>query len=152
MKYYIATGLENAAQAVMLHDLISTVPDMEITYNWMKHGSVKEDLAKLEEVCIAEMEGICNADVVIVLMPGGRGTHTEFGMALAWGKAIILCSPGEDGHAIFEPGEATCAFYHAPQIFRVQTVADVIGILWRLDRFNSGMTTPGAWIPPADTD
>ena len=36
------------------------------------------------------MEGIKRADAVIVLMPGGYGTHVEIGAAIALGKPILI--------------------------------------------------------------
>ena len=43
-----------------------------------------------------EIEAIRNADVLIVLLPGGLGTHVEIGAALALGKPVILHAPNRE--------------------------------------------------------
>jgi hypothetical protein len=37
-----------------------------------------------------------NADFLIVLLPGGKGTHVELGIALAQHKRVYLYSANED--------------------------------------------------------
>ena len=90
-----------------------------ITYDWTAHGSVWKDGAdRIRKVAQAEMQGVLDADYVVVLLPGGRGTHTELGMALADGKPVILYGTDDDFS-----GPKTCAFYHHPLVRR----------LWHLD-------------------
>ncbi len=63
---------------------------------------------------------------MIVLLPGGRGTHTELGIALGSGKRVILVAYfGED---LDEKGR-TCAFYlHS----HVTIVRDAARLEWFL--------------------
>ena len=61
-------------------------------------------------------ERVKDADVVILLSPRGKGTHTEFGMALAWGKKVYLCH-GDD--SLFRGDENTSTFYCLPQVHRL---------------------------------
>ena len=77
----------------------------------MKESSTE----RLAEVGQKEFNGVMDADVVIVLTPQGRGTHTEFGMALAFGKAIYLCHSDE---MYFKCDDNTSAFYWLPQVKR----------------------------------
>ena len=42
------------------------------------------------EYATFESQGILDSDVVIILLPAGRGAHIELGMALALNKRIIL--------------------------------------------------------------
>ena len=63
-----------------------------------------------------EFQGVKDADVVILLSPRGKGTHTEFGMALAWGKKVYLCH-GDD--SLFRGDENTSTFYCLPQVHRL---------------------------------
>jgi hypothetical protein len=82
MKYYIATSLERAA----FHNLVRE--DLkkfrcEVTYDWTTHGSVKNtSKARLQEVAHAEFQGILESDFVLVLLPGGKGTHAELVLLL----------------------------------------------------------------------
>lgn len=56
------------------------------------------------------------ADIVFVLLPGGFGTHVELGMALGFGKKVIVHSVDPD---IFTKTQGTCAFYHHPIVFKL---------------------------------
>ena len=97
-------------QAFLHKQLSANLIDLvhEITYDWTQHGSVQDDgPERIAEVAAAESRGVYLADAVIVLLPGGRGTHAELGMAYALGKRIFIHGPraGEDGRE--------CAFYYA---------------------------------------
>ena len=67
-----------------------------------------------------EQKGIIEADIVIILLPAGRGTHIELGMALALNKKIFLCSSTKEEFSI----ENTVNFYQLPQIRRLDGSAD----------------------------
>lgn len=116
MKFYIASKLENAARVRELAEALKA-RGWRQTYDWTVHGSVRGDRERLKETACAEWGGVQDADIIIVLLPGGRGTHTEFGMALAMGKDIVLHS---EDPAPFEPAsEETSAFYWAPGVTRL---------------------------------
>ena len=120
MQFYIATKLENHAEHNRLRDWL-TERGHQITYDWTRHGPVfSKGLRVVREVAIAECRGVAQADVVIVLWPGGRGTHVELGVAIALGKWVILCSPLGEHH---EATKETCAFYHHPNVTLVRTIA-----------------------------
>ena len=113
MKFYIATSLSR----VMAHH---TVRDSlkqrghEISYDWTLHGSVKSvSKERLKEVALLELEGVSEADFIVVLLPGGHGTHLELGFALAKEKRVFLHS---EDPLFFELGAQTNAFYHHPDI------------------------------------
>lgn len=42
------------------------------------------------EYAKSEFQGIIDSDVVIILLPAGRGTHIELGMALALNKKVYM--------------------------------------------------------------
>ena len=127
MRFYVASKLENATRVRALRDRLVALGH-EPTYDWTAHGSVQDQgEERIREVAIAEMMGVLLADVVIVLFPGGRGTHTELGAALAHavlngrgGKRVVLIGdpPIEDGR--------TCAFYHHPLVVRVASEDEFI--------------------------
>jgi hypothetical protein len=85
MKFYIATGLENvAAQQALKLELEAL--GHKCTYDWSPHApaSVKLNPEQIREAAAAEAQGVREAELMIVLLPGGRGTHAELGMAIAW--------------------------------------------------------------------
>ena len=89
----------------------------KLTYDWTLHGSVKSvSKRRLQEVSLKELSGIASADWVIVLLPGGKGTHVELGFAIGRGKNVILHSEDD---ALFELGPETNAFFHYPKLTRL---------------------------------
>src|SRR6185312_5761738 len=83
VKFYIASRLEAAPRVRELKTILESYGH-EHTYDWTVHGSVQNDGADvIREVSEREVLGVVNADANIVLLPGGRGTHTELGIAIA---------------------------------------------------------------------
>lgn len=111
MRFYVASGLENRDRAREIIQLLSERGHMP-TYDWTAHGDVRgEGAERLMAVASNEVSAVRDAELVIVMLPGGQGTHTELGIALATraNKRILLWSAtGEE----FEDGPKTCAFYH----------------------------------------
>lgn len=129
--FYIASSLENHAAVRELADRLIAAGHYH-TYDWTKHGSVQAGgEAVWRAVAQDETNGVVDADVVIVLLPGRRGTHVEFGIALGrvysdWpaDKIIIV---GSD-EALLEAGR-TCIFYHHPSVQRAPDVAAALALL-----------------------
>ncbi len=116
MKYYIATSTARAAAHNQVRDALNELGH-EITYDWTSHGSVREtSQARLQEVAHAEFQAILDADFVVVLLPGGKGTHAELGFAIAAKKGVFIHS---EDPAVFEPGSEVCAFYHHADVTRL---------------------------------
>lgn len=126
LHYYIATKLERHADHNLVRDTMAA-QGHTITYDWTTHGSVREEgSARMREAADGMVRGVLDADLVIVLLPGGRGTHAELGMALAAGIPVILHA--EDA-AMFESPDETICFYHHPLC--LQVVSSPLDELWR---------------------
>lgn len=83
MKIYVASGLENRERASKLISALR-MSGHEITYDWTSHGDVRDrGEAVMRETSQNEMQGVIDSDLFIALLPGGKGTHTELGAALA---------------------------------------------------------------------
>ena len=123
MKYYIATSLSRASAHNKVRDSLK-IWGHEISYDWTLHGSVKSvSKERLREVASLELDGVSKADFVIVLLPGGNGTHLELGFAIAKEKKVFLHS---EDPLVFELGPQTNAFYYHPDVIRlVCPLADV---------------------------
>jgi hypothetical protein len=122
--FYIASSLENVENVKRLRDeLVSR--GWTHTYDWSTHGSVQDDPSRWRAVARAEVDGVIQADTVIVLMPGGRGTHVELGIALGI-RAYVEWDNGCLTPAIHligdDPNPRTCVFYHHPAVVRHATV------------------------------
>ena len=109
MLIYIASRLENYRQVQAVRDALIQDGHV-ITYDWTQHNSVaQQGIERLKEVAENERRGVVSADAVVVLLPGGRGTHAELGIACALNIPVMLIT---DNHrAYFLPDENTCAFY-----------------------------------------
>ena len=135
-KYYIASGLENAAAVRELKQILDAA-GWHHTYDWTVHGSVYgEGADRLAEVAAAESAGVIDAEVVVALLPGGRGTHTELGMAIACGEFDIgtedrvrICVYSATPEKDFGTNGTTCAFYHHPLVERFSDMSEMINSL-----------------------
>jgi len=118
-RFYLATQKDRAAQAAAIAEAMKA-HGWEQTFAWT--GQDEEGPEKHARTAVAELNGVREADVLIVLLPGGRGTHVEIGAALALGKPVILHSP--DRKTLDAP--YPCPFYYHPfvKIF-VSEVLDV---------------------------
>ena len=115
MNFYIATKLENARKARDLATILKSWGWYQ-TYDWTVHGRVYGENS-LGTVALNELNGVSSADLVILLLPGEKGTHTELGVAL--GKRVKVVIHSEDP-AFFNPyDQKTCSFYWDPSVERV---------------------------------
>lgn len=114
MKFYIGASFKNCNLVNQIsQDLINQ--GWVHTYNWANEiveEETEEDLIRFTKL---EKDGIANADVIIIFLPAGRGTHVELGYALAKNKQIFLYSTdGEDFNV-----KDTVNFYFDTNITRV---------------------------------
>jgi hypothetical protein len=126
MKYYIATSLKRIKAHNMVRDALNKLGH-EITYDWTKHGNVKNtSISRLKEVAHSEINGVKEATFIVVLLPGGIGTHTELGASIAYNKIIFLHSLDEK---VFQHGEEFAfAFYHHNQVTRINCSLENLAI------------------------
>ncbi len=143
-KFYIASKLENAPQVRWLADKLIAL-GWEHTYDWTVHGSVQGDADRCREVSEKETCGVLEAEVIIFLLPGGRGTHTELGIAI--GSTVLAAALCEEANIGLEMDErrivvysgnpsldfgsdgTTCAFYHHPLVERFDDMDVMFGSL-----------------------
>ncbi len=119
MKFYIGSGFKNC-ELVNYYSKALEENGWSHTYNWTKNISGRvtiEDLVKYSEL---EIKGIVDSDAVIILLPAGRGTHIELGMALALNKKIFLCADSKEEFGI----ENTVNFYQLPDCMKLVGSAD----------------------------
>lgn len=128
MNYYIATSTERIFVHNQVRDDLKKL-GLEITYDWTTNGNIRSTSKKcLQEAAFQMHRGILKSDFVLVLLPGGKGTHTEIGLSIASSKRVFLHS--EDPMA-FELGPQICAFYHHPDAVRfVCPIDQVAKTLW----------------------
>lgn len=105
-KFYISSAFKNAGNVKRLASLLETI-GWEQAFDWTKYTDTKDfDAVKIAE---AEMQGIRDADIVIVLLPGGYGTHAELGAANILGKKVYLWAGKDNADTIID--RKNCIFY-----------------------------------------
>ena len=85
MKFYIGSGFKNAE---LVNEFSKKLQNYgwQHTYNWAENIKENETIEDLIEYSKLEQKGIEEADAVIIILPAGRGTHVELGMAIALNK------------------------------------------------------------------
>ena len=130
MKFYIASSLMKYEQVRDLSRLLKNA-GWEHTYDWTLHCPVKvTDVETLKSIGEKEYEGIKQSDVVIILTPQGRGTHTELGIAIALGKKVYICHHDD---TFFKCDDNTSTFYWLSQVNQlIGNVGDIASELLKL--------------------
>jgi len=116
MRFYIASGLENAQNVRVAARTLTELGHVH-AYDWTRHGDVRsEGGERLAEVAAAELAAVTSSELVLVMLPGGCGTHTELGAALAAPGDRQVWIYGDE--SFFASGGSTCAFYFHPRVRR----------------------------------
>jgi len=108
-RFYLATRKDRSEQAASLLEALKA-RGWERTFVWTAQDETTTD--GYGEVALKELAGVREADVLIVLLPGGYGTHVEIGAALALGKPVILHAP--DHKTLETP--YPCIFHYHPGV------------------------------------
>lgn len=113
MKFYVASSLANREDVRSVSSELMN-RGFTHTYDWTVNGRA-DTYQALETIGIKEKEAIMASDMVIILLPGGKGSHIEMGIAMGAGKKVYLHSFDE---AVFNIEQAS-TFYLLPEIERI---------------------------------
>jgi nucleoside 2-deoxyribosyltransferase len=112
MKFYIASRFSHCERVRDLAGKLKAAGWIQ-TYDWTISHVAEETLDMFRDIAQTEVNAVRDADVVIILAPGGKGTHVELGMAIALGKKIYLCHADD---TYFLSKENTTTFYWLPSV------------------------------------
>ncbi|WZY00569.1 nucleoside 2-deoxyribosyltransferase [Bacillus sp. FSL W7-1360] len=122
--FYIASSFRNRTQVQFVRDALIEA-GLSCTYDWTKHGRATT-VAQLKEIGEKEMKAVRLADIMIILLPAGKGSHVELGLAIAEQKAIYLYSSGGEALA----PEVASTFYYLPGIYHCTgTLDDLVQVV-----------------------
>jgi hypothetical protein len=109
-KFYVASSFQNVDIVRFVSGQLKKMGYVH-TYDWTKNkrASTIEDL---KEIGQEEKIAVMAADFLIVLLPAGKGSHIELGIALGQGKKIYLYSDNNEVRNF----EITSTFYHLPEV------------------------------------
>lgn len=123
---YVATKLENIEKA---RECVAKFKEkgIEIQYDWTEHGSLQAVSAeKRAGFAAKEVEGARTCDILVAILPGGRGTHCEIGVALGLKKPVILVVEDE---GFIEGAEGYfCLFYYHPLVRWVRSIEQAVEV------------------------
>ena len=113
MNFYIASSFQNKQHVQTLAAELKR-HGFKHTYDWTKNekAATFDELASIGE---AELEAVKKADILIVLLPGGKGTHIELGIAL--GRNIPVYLFNQKG---FQNAKEASSFYYTSGVTRVE--------------------------------
>ena len=109
-KFYVASGFKNKEIVRYVSQYLKNKGFIH-TYDWTqnKRASTFENL---KEIGHQERNAVLESDFIIVILPGGKGSHIELGIALGQGKKIYLYSPDGELNNL----DTTSTFYHLPEV------------------------------------
>ncbi|WP_096187365.1 nucleoside 2-deoxyribosyltransferase [Evansella halocellulosilytica] len=109
-KFYVASSftnfeiVRNVARQLMQKGFLHT-------YDWTANDRA-DTIEKLKKIGQEEKEAVRDSDFIVIILPGGKGTHIELGIALGLNKRIYLYSPNEE---INDPSISS-TFYQLPEV------------------------------------
>ncbi|MGM0835143.1 MAG: nucleoside 2-deoxyribosyltransferase [Bacillota bacterium] len=118
MKFYVASSFINIEQVRYVSGKLKSMGHIH-TYDWTQNerASTLEDLRQIGQL---EKEAVTEADLLVVLLPGGKGSHIELGIALGLNKKIVLYSPDQSIYNF----TTTTTFYHLPEVEKITGTLD----------------------------
>lgn len=109
-KFYVASGFKNK-QAVRSVSKCLKEKGFIQTYDWTANNRASE-IKELKRIGLLEKKAVMDADFLIVLLPAGKGSHIELGIALGLEKPVYLYSPNDE---VNHP-DTTSTFYHLDNV------------------------------------
>lgn len=128
-RFYVASSFRNIDNVRYIAQTLESRGYVN-TYDWTQNVSSRDagavTLGDLRSIGQHERDAVVSADVVVILLPGGRGAHVELGMAIAQGRRIILHSTDE----VIANIETTSTFYHLPEVEKCHgTLDDLLAMI-----------------------
>lgn len=122
-KFYVASSFRNIVNVRYVAQTLEGngyVNAFDWTQQHIGGDTAKVTLGDLRSIGQRERDAVMGADVVVVLLPGGKGTHVELGIAIVQSKRIILHSPEDFNNNL----DATSTFYHLPELEKCHGTLD----------------------------
>ena len=128
-RFYVASSFRNIVNVRYVAQILESKGYIN-TYDWTQNASARDagtvTLGDLRSVGQHERDAVTGADVVVILLPGGKGTHVELGMAIALGRRTILHPPDE----VINNFETNSTFYHLPELEKCHgTLDDLLAMI-----------------------
>ena len=124
MKFYIASSFKNIDKVRYVSKRLKEKGFIH-TYDWTLNENITT-LEELMEIGQKETNAVIEADIVVVLLPAGKGSHVELGIAIGNSKKIYLYSSNNE----IDNLETTSTFYQLPEINKcIGTLEELVNII-----------------------
>jgi nucleoside 2-deoxyribosyltransferase len=120
MNFYIGSGFANIHQVRELAAFLKE-QGFHQTYDWTANSRAA-DAGELRAIGEAEFAAVKEADFVAIILPAGKGSHIELGLALGFGKRVYLYSAK---NLKDDPAEASTFYF-------IQNVTQINGMFEEL--------------------
>ncbi|MGM9986152.1 MAG: nucleoside 2-deoxyribosyltransferase [Bacillaceae bacterium] len=110
MKFYVASSFRNKKAVRYVCEELKKRGYIH-TYDWTKNERANT-IQQLKEIGQLEKEAVMQSDFIVVLLPAGKGSHIELGIAASLNKKIYLYSESEEIYHF----DTTSTFYHLPEV------------------------------------
>ena len=125
-RFYIASTLNNKENVQIVSERLKQEGFIH-TYDWTQNEHLTS-LDQLREVGMKELEAVKSSDFVVVLLPAGKGSHVELGIALGNGIKTYLYSENNELNDL----DKTSTFYHLEGVVQcVGTLDELIVLVLR---------------------
>lgn len=112
MNFYIASSFKNIHEVRELARILK-LEGWNHTYDWTKNERV-DSYNLLSEIGKIEKQAVVESDFLVVLLPAGKGSHIEMGIALRLEKRVFLYSTTNSSFDF----DQTSTFYHVNGVER----------------------------------
>ncbi|KMY42840.1 group-specific protein [Bacillus sp. FJAT-27916] len=124
MKFYIASSFKNIEKVRYVSKILKE-KGFTHTYDWTLNENITT-LEELKEIGQKETNAVIEADFVVVLLPAGKGSHVELGIAIGNSKKIYLYSSDNEVDNL----ETTSTFYQLSEINKcIGTLDELVNII-----------------------
>jgi nucleoside 2-deoxyribosyltransferase len=124
MKFYVASSFANKDKVQRVSSVLSELGYIH-TYDWTRNDRAST-LGQLQEIGELEKRAVMESDFLVALLPAGKGSHIEMGIAIGLDKPVYVLSPNEDVYDF----SLTSTFYHLPQVrLIIGEIEELISVL-----------------------
>lgn len=111
--FYVASRLENADNVRLVHRALQ-LHGWTLSYDWTAHGSLANSTKEaVDRAVVMETRAAGDSRLLVAILPGGRGTHAELGMALHSERCERVILVGAETQDF-------CLFYEHAKVMKVE--------------------------------
>ncbi|GGH60281.1 hypothetical protein GCM10008014_34670 [Paenibacillus silvae] len=111
-KFYIASSLKNIENVRYVSDQLKGMGFIH-SYDWTQNDKVTS-IDQMRDIGRKEMAAVKKSNFIVILLPAGKGSHIELGIALGNSIRTYLYSPNDELDDI----EKTSTFYHQDAVHK----------------------------------